>query len=216
MGHNEDPQSLHKYAYGHCDPVNMVDPGGQSALYVAIAIVVVLIVLAIAVYYLGSLYSQARTHRATIYTPPGPSTVTNPFAGMSGPFKIKIAANESHSWIDVTHIASGERHTFGRYGTGYGNPPVEWGGVRVDKEINPEEHANASRTRTINTFKVTIDKGYDEWWNNCSAFARKTWEDNTGEDIDTDTWIGIDTPGICTDSIRKANNGKDHYEITPE
>ena len=30
MGDNEDPQSLHKYAYTHCDPVNGIDPSGES------------------------------------------------------------------------------------------------------------------------------------------------------------------------------------------
>ncbi len=31
-GNNEDPQSLHKYAYTHCDPVNGVDPSGKEGL----------------------------------------------------------------------------------------------------------------------------------------------------------------------------------------
>ena len=31
-GNNEDPQSLHKYAYAHCDPVNGVDPSGEFTL----------------------------------------------------------------------------------------------------------------------------------------------------------------------------------------
>jgi RHS repeat-associated protein len=32
MGHNEDPQSLHKYAYANLDPINGVDPSGQMTL----------------------------------------------------------------------------------------------------------------------------------------------------------------------------------------
>ena len=31
-GNNEDPQSLHKYAYAHCDPVNGIDPSGEMSL----------------------------------------------------------------------------------------------------------------------------------------------------------------------------------------
>ena len=31
-GINHDPQSLHKYAYAHCDPVNNVDPSGEMTL----------------------------------------------------------------------------------------------------------------------------------------------------------------------------------------
>jgi len=31
-GNNSDPQSLHKYAYAHADPVNGIDPGGYGVL----------------------------------------------------------------------------------------------------------------------------------------------------------------------------------------
>ena len=31
-GNNDDPQSLHKYAYAHCDPVNGVDPSGNLGI----------------------------------------------------------------------------------------------------------------------------------------------------------------------------------------
>jgi RHS repeat-associated protein len=31
-GNNQDPQSLHKYLYAHCDPVNNVDPSGRFTL----------------------------------------------------------------------------------------------------------------------------------------------------------------------------------------
>ncbi len=30
MGHNSDPQSLHKYLYAGADPVNNIDPSGES------------------------------------------------------------------------------------------------------------------------------------------------------------------------------------------
>jgi RHS repeat-associated protein len=38
MGDNDDPQSLHKYAYAHCDPVNNIDPTGE---FTAVQILVV-------------------------------------------------------------------------------------------------------------------------------------------------------------------------------
>jgi len=50
-GNNFDPQSLHKYAYAHCDPVNGIDPLGTSffpttlGLLVVAAILLVLVVL---------------------------------------------------------------------------------------------------------------------------------------------------------------------------
>ena len=32
-GNSEDPQSLHKYAYAHCDPVNGIDPSGGNVWF---------------------------------------------------------------------------------------------------------------------------------------------------------------------------------------
>jgi RHS repeat-associated protein len=31
-GNNQDPQSLHKYLYAHCNPIDNIDPGGQFAM----------------------------------------------------------------------------------------------------------------------------------------------------------------------------------------
>lgn len=45
-GNNLDPQSLHKYAYAHNNPVNMIDPSGKfSWLNVGIGVIVGLLIL---------------------------------------------------------------------------------------------------------------------------------------------------------------------------
>jgi len=31
-GNNRDPQSLHKYLYTHCNPINGIDPSGKSLI----------------------------------------------------------------------------------------------------------------------------------------------------------------------------------------
>jgi len=33
-GNNQDPQSLHKYLYAHCNPTNNIDPSGNFAFYI--------------------------------------------------------------------------------------------------------------------------------------------------------------------------------------
>lgn len=38
FGNDMDPQSFHKYLYTHADPVNRVDPTGESAMSVSVAI----------------------------------------------------------------------------------------------------------------------------------------------------------------------------------
>lgn len=45
-GNCEDPQSLHKYAYCHADPVNGIDPTGQIALIELVLIIVVIALVA--------------------------------------------------------------------------------------------------------------------------------------------------------------------------
>jgi len=37
-GSNRDPQSLHKYLYAHCDPINGMDPSGQFTLVEALKV----------------------------------------------------------------------------------------------------------------------------------------------------------------------------------
>jgi RHS repeat-associated protein len=45
-GSNFDPQGLHKYAYGSCDPINRCDPSGQiSALELLIVTIIIVIIV---------------------------------------------------------------------------------------------------------------------------------------------------------------------------
>ena len=46
VGNAEDPQSLHKYAYAHCDPVNGIDPSGNNLVSV-LAVTAILVSLSV-------------------------------------------------------------------------------------------------------------------------------------------------------------------------
>jgi RHS repeat-associated protein len=51
MGDNDDPQSLHKYAYAHCDPVNNIDPTGEfSAVQILVVSAIVGVIAGIITY----------------------------------------------------------------------------------------------------------------------------------------------------------------------
>ena len=45
MGSNQDPQSLHKYAYCHGDPVNGIDPTGEFTLIEVLVVAAVLVLM---------------------------------------------------------------------------------------------------------------------------------------------------------------------------
>ena len=61
-GSADDPQSLHKYTYTHCDPVNFVDPSGMQGSLMSVMAVVTIsaTLLSIAVPVLGALVLNAR------------------------------------------------------------------------------------------------------------------------------------------------------------
>jgi hypothetical protein len=63
-GNTSDPQSLHKYAYAHCDPVNGIDPSGSftlSDVYYAISAIIM-----VAAYYLGPVVAAASVAAGTV------------------------------------------------------------------------------------------------------------------------------------------------------
>src|SRR5258708_29778032 len=53
-GSNFDPKSLHKYAYGNCDPINEVDPSGCFSLTEALVVIGVLLNIAMLLYHVHS------------------------------------------------------------------------------------------------------------------------------------------------------------------
>ena len=60
-GNSEDPQSLHKYAYAHCDPVNGIDPNGMSLVSLMVTIAAIAVVANISL----TIYSGIRSNQST-------------------------------------------------------------------------------------------------------------------------------------------------------
>lgn len=66
-GNSEDPQSLHKYAYTHCDPINGIDPSGNFTLIqmlIVVAIVVIIFTLT------SPIWSRLHVFYATYHSTP--------------------------------------------------------------------------------------------------------------------------------------------------
>jgi RHS repeat-associated protein len=132
------------------------------------------------------------------------------------PFCVCIQTDESdHAWISVTDLATGTRHTYGRWAIGYPrNAPAKarTSGVNTDMEI--KRTPKASRCVKVQSFTPTINAGYNLYNNNCSTYAWSEWKRVSGEDLDK---AGIssgtfDSPVILKESILKKNGGKSSVE----
>jgi len=102
-----DPQSLHKYAYGNCDPTNVIDPSGHDgvmiALLVAVAIVAILFVMT--VHSIGFLTAGYTANAERMATEPYKSWINSEAkeAGIEPRFLAAILATEilDRDWKDT-------------------------------------------------------------------------------------------------------------------
>jgi len=58
-GNAFDPQSLHKYAYTHCDPLNQIDPSGNTSIGEVLVVIGVILNIASLGYHLGAARNAA-------------------------------------------------------------------------------------------------------------------------------------------------------------
>ena len=139
----------------------------------------------------------------------------DPF-GLS-PFCVCVRANDGHAWISVTDLATGERHTYGRWFNGYPrNAPIKarTSGVNIDVELN--ESYNVSRCVTLQSFSPTINAGYDLYDNNCTTYAWSEWKRASGENLQKSSIFSsaptYDYPPVLESSILSKNGGKKSVE----
>ena len=60
-GNSEDPQSLHKYAYAHCDPVNGIDPSGEFMIDLITTLSIVGSLSIVAIPHVSQIYNSLNT-----------------------------------------------------------------------------------------------------------------------------------------------------------
>ena len=129
------------------------------------------------------------------------------YLGLS-PFCICIRASHDHAWIRVTDATKAEVHTYGRYKMHYGHPPVDHSGVIRDWDLR--RSYTVERCKSVNSFKPTINSGYEVHNNNCVTYASSEWKRATGESLPHrgfSMWLGghFDDPDKLMESISKAN-----------
>ena len=72
-GNSSDPQSLHKYAYAHCDPVNGIDPSGKFTmpeLLISIGLLVLVAAVTCPIWIAAINKARRTAGRLTVFNPP--------------------------------------------------------------------------------------------------------------------------------------------------
>jgi RHS repeat-associated protein len=127
------------------------------------------------------------------------------------PFCVCVQADDDHAWISVTDLATGERHTYGRWKIGYPrNAPAKARSSGVNTDMELKRGFGASRCVTLQSFTPTINAGYDAYNNNCATYAWSEWKRASGENLDKSGISSgtFDYPSVLKDSILKKNGGK--------
>jgi len=127
----------------------------------------------------------------------GPSELPQQLAGV---WDISLCVGDTHAWIRFENVESGEIHTCGRYGKGFGGitdrisgmslwPPGPAGGVVWDMDLL-YEHGIRSDKRMLRVVRVSNPVVYRGSLNgyhhfgvrmNCTTYARDAWYFYTGE-----------------------------------
>lgn len=163
-GNSEDPQSLHKYAYAHCDPVNMIDPSGNYGIMNLMMLMSVITVSATAVLSIGKMILNNKINKASARYRTIPNTdilvisdsfwreslwgYAFPFSEGDGTFGKIYIAKSGEMWWDV--IEQHARTTSGRFSAfvmDHGWPGQQmWGKSRLTTG-DIENHEGLSRIK---------------------------------------------------------------------
>ncbi|OQA03668.1 MAG: hypothetical protein BWY69_00306 [Planctomycetes bacterium ADurb.Bin401] len=121
-----------------------------------------------------------------------------------------IHSTGSHSWISYTDD-DGKTTTYGLWHKSHSKPVTR---VRPDSDVhkNKEPHTGTANRYYNNLTKKQEKKLQEEInkkqkyrypTNNCSSYASDTAEKVTGEDVDADSWFGVETPRELMENIKE-------------
>ncbi len=127
----------------------------------------------------------------------GPSELPPQLVGV---WEISLCVGDTHAWIRFENVETGEVHTCGRYGKGFGGitdklsgmsiwPPAPVGGVLWDMDLLYEQGIRSDK-RVLRLVRVSNPVVYRGSWNgyhhfgvrmNCATYARDEGSFYTGE-----------------------------------
>lgn len=127
----------------------------------------------------------------------GPSELPKQLVGI---WDISLCVGDTHAWIRFQNVETGEVHTCGRYGKGFGGitdkasgaplwPAAPTGGVLWDMDLLYERGLRQDKRvlRTVRVLNPLIYRGFFDGHHhfgvrmNCTTYARDAWFFYTGE-----------------------------------
>ena len=149
---------------------------------------------------------------------------------MSGPRQpilgIHVDEYEGHAWISFTNII-GETTTYGLWASSYArNHGYDPDRFRSGDDIwmNLERHFSIGASRYYELtpaqrlqFYRFLYTGHDYYiaWYNCASFAENCVATVIGEDVDADSWFGIETPAELMESIEELEEDDPTGHLAP-
>ena len=134
-GNSEDPQSLHKYAYTHCDPVNGIDPSGNIKIPTSMLklarkvgyLAAVLILVGIAAHKrIGKDYKDKHPHDWVF--------CNSPFFAIFGQSIIPVAGSSRRP--DILNYSKGDIYEIKSYFSSTISQAAEVAGVQLNEYLN--------------------------------------------------------------------------------
>jgi RHS repeat-associated protein len=125
-GNNQDPQSLHKYLYCHNNPVNNIDPSGESDF----SLVTTLVVFAIIAILFSANIANAPGPNDVVYPDASDEMIEDAFFVVAGCLLINYVILPA-ARTSIRYIGRGLRAPF----KGFGKGPGKW--VKVKENISP-------------------------------------------------------------------------------
>jgi hypothetical protein len=127
----------------------------------------------------------------------GPSELPQQLDGI---WDISLCVGDTHAWIRFQNVETGEVHTCGRYGKGFGGvkdkdsgvqlwPPAPVGGVLWDMDLLYEDGIRQDKLvlRVVRMLNPPVYRGFLNGYHhfgvraNCASYARDAWFFYTGE-----------------------------------
>jgi len=146
-GNNEDPESLHKYAYGNCDPVNRIDPSGQFSLIQALVVISLAVIIIAALYValgIGPFGVATNHYQNNVLT-----VTVDPVILIPQSYPNELSASDANLMNQSLSGASA-------YWKRWAGIEIDWGAIRIVRVGNADD----ANMETVSKLQTTVNAYY--------------------------------------------------------